>query len=257
LQDYLGSHPAPEVVTFSGAGEPTLNSEIGRIAAFIKSAFPAQPVSILTNGVSLSNADVRAELADVDIVIPSLDAGSDDVFRKINRPHPKAVLDTIIDGLVQFRREYTGRIWLEVFIVPGLNNSTEELSLIKEAFLRIKPDKIQLNTLDRPGAVKDIRAATREELEAIVKFWDMDHVEIIAHASRRTVASYRDDVESAILGTLARRPLTLSDLSGMLGLHINEINKYLDVLEESHQIETVRQTRGVFYRLKKNENEKK
>lgn len=257
LQDYLSSHPAPDVVTFSGAGEPTLNSEIGRIVAFLKGAFPAQPVAVLTNGVSLSNAEVRAELADVDIVIPSLDAASDAVFRRINRPHSNLAIAAIIDGLVQFRREYNGRIWLEVFVVPGLNNSAKELSLLKEAILRIKPDKIQLNTLDRPGAVENIRAATQDELSSIFDLWGMDNVEIIAHVSRRSVASYQDDVESAILQTIARRPLTLPDLSGMLGLHINEINKYLDALEESDQIEPIAQTRGVFYRLKKNENEKK
>lgn len=255
LQDYLSSHAAPDVVTFSGAGEPTLNSEIGRIVAFLKSGFPTQRNAVLTNCACFSDAELRAELVDADIVIPSLDAASDTVFRRINRPHPDLAIEKIIDGLVQFRREYNGLIWLEVFIVPGLNNSAEELSLLKEAILRIKPDKIQLNTLDRPGAVQDIRAATREELEAIVAFWNLNNVEIIARASRRSIASYRDDVETAILETLARRPLTLPDLSDMLGLHFNEINKYLDALEESHQIEPVMQNRGVFYRLQRKENE--
>ncbi len=252
LQDYLASHPAPDVVTFSGAGEPTLNSEIGRLIAYLKRAFPAQRLAVLTNGVLLSNAQVRSELLDVDIVIPSLDAASDAVFHRINRPARNLAIEAIIDGLVQFRREYNGHIWLEVFIAPGYNDSPEELSLLKEAILRIKPDKVQLNTLDRPGAVSDIRAATREELEAIIAFWHLDNVEIIARASRRSIASYRDDVEAAILETLARRPLTLTDLSDMLGLHFNEINKYLDALEESHQIEPVVQKRGLFYRLKKN-----
>ena len=160
-------------------------------------------------------------------------------------------------GGVQFRREYNGHIWLEIFIAPGYNDMPEELRLLKEAILRIKPDKIQLNTLDRPGAVENIRAATQSELEAIMDVWDMDNVEIIARASRRSIASYREDVESAILETLARRPLTLPDLSEMLGLHRNEINKYLDVLEGDFRIERIMQKRGIFYRLKKNEHEKK
>ena len=108
---------------------------------------------------------------------------------------------------------------------------------------------MQLNTLDRPGVVSDIRAATREELERIIDFWQIDNAEIIAKApERKDLPAYRNDIQSAILGTIARRPCTLEDLTKILGRHANEINKYLDVLEADRKIQTEKQQRGIFYR---------
>ena len=155
----------------------------------------------------------------------------------------------IIDGLSAFRQEYAGQIWLEVLIIPGYNNSEKELTSLKEAFEKISPDRIQLNTLDRPGSVDDLRPATREELKQIMNFWNLDNVEIIASApERREIKAYREDTETAILETIARRPCTNEDLSKILGLHLNEVNKYLDVLDSENRVTSVRQERGVFYR---------
>ena len=122
---------------------------------------------------------------------------------------------------------------------------------MKKAFKEIKPDQIQLNTLDRPGTVADIRAASHKDLKKIVDYWKLENVKIIAAApERKNIQSYRTDTESAILGTITRRPCTVDDLVKILGLHINEINKYLDVLEADGRIEPARQDRGVFYQIK-------
>ena len=183
------------------------------------------------------------------MVIPSLDAATSDVFKKVCRPHPKLDIHSIIDGIIRFRNVYTGLIWLEVFIVPGTNDTEAELSALKQAIVKINPDRVQLNTLDRPGVVSDIRAATREELERIIDFWQIDNAEIIAKApERKDLPAYRNDIQSAILGTIARRPCTLEDLTKILGRHANEINKYLDVLEADRKIQTEKQQRGIFYR---------
>ena len=110
---------------------------------------------------------------------------------------------------------------------------------------------IQLNTLDRPGVVSNIPSATLRELEEIADFFKPFHVEIIvaAHA-RKELRSFRNDIESAILETVLRRPCTLEDLATLLGSHVNEINKYLGALEEAGKIEPVRQGRGLFYQAK-------
>jgi wyosine [tRNA(Phe)-imidazoG37] synthetase (radical SAM superfamily) len=150
-----------------------------------------------------------------------------------------------------FRDEYRGKIWLEVLIIPGYNDSKTNLKLLKEAFEKIRPDRIQLNTLDRPGTIADLRSASHTELEQIISFWDLPNVEIIARTDKRKDStSYRDDKETAILETIARRPCTTDDLSFILGLHINEINKYLDVLESENKVMPVRQERGIFYQVK-------
>jgi len=246
---YLKHNPEPDYFTFSGSGEPTLNSRIGDVLHFIK-ANSRVPVAVLTNGTLFYDEAVRAELLEADVVLPSLDAAEELAFRKINRPWHKLNIPEYIQGLVDFRKEYAGKIWLEVLIIPGLNDMEENLLALKEAFLKIQPDEIQLNTLDRPGAVGNIRAATRKELQDIVNFWNLPQVKIIAAApDRKKIVSYRDDTESAILETIKRRPCTLEDLHKILGLHINEINKYLDVLEEEKKIASVREKRGVFYKI--------
>ena len=251
LVHYFQNNTAPDYITFSGSGEPTLNSRIGDIIQFIKHNIPSIPIAVLTNGTLLYQKQIRKELLEADVVLPSLDAASDLTFRKINRPFHDLDIDKYIKGLVDFRNEFKSQIWLEVFIIPGYNDNSNDLDLLKKAFKRINPDNIQLNTLDRPGAVSKIRSASREELQKIIDYWQLENVEIVAKSSKRKdVQSYREDIGTAILETIQRRPCTLDDLAKILGLHINEINKYLDVLESDGKIESTRQNRGIFYKVK-------
>lgn len=252
LTFYFANNPKPDYITFSGSGEPTLNSRIGDVLRFIENQSPDISVALLTNGTLFSEKQVREDVKDASVVIPSLDAATEKIFKKINCPSPHLQVGTIIDGLIRFRKEYSGQIWLEVFIVPGMNDTEHELTVLKQAIEKIKPDQVQLNTLDRPGLVSTLRAATRQELERVLDFWQLENVSIIADVSeRKDLLAYRTDTESAILGTIARRPCTLKDLSEILGLQINEVNKYLDVLEADGKIKIVKQKRGFFYQLKK------
>lgn len=249
LNHYLCNHPAPDHITFSGAGEPTLNAGIGRVLEYIKQHHAGIPAAVLTNGTLFWQEAVRAELLTADRVLPSLDAATNKVFQKINRPVHGLDVEQIIEGLETFRKRYSGKIWLEVFIAPGVNDGETELARLKKAIRRIQPDLVQLNTLDRPGTIDDLQAASGEALERIIDFWGLDNVIIIASApDRKTCQAFRSDIETAILETISRRPCTLEDLSGILGLHINEINKYLAVLESENKISSVMQQRGMFYK---------
>ena len=251
LEHYFMHNPDPDYITFSGSGEPTLNSRIGDVLKFIKQEKPNIPVAVLTNGTLLSQKQVREELLDADVVLPSLDAALNASFRKINRPYPAINIDEYINGICDFRNEFKGKIWLEILIIPGYNDNKAELTALKDAIKKIRPDRIQLNTLDRPGATQDIRAASRSELKQIIGFWKMDNVEIIASSpDRKKMKSFRKDIEAAILETIFRRPCTVHDLAKILGIHINEINKYLDVLDSENKIICVRQERGLFYQIK-------
>ncbi len=250
LKHYLSHNQHPEFITFSGSGEPTLHVGIGEILNFLKKQKGSFRTAVLTNGTLLFDEQVRQQILNADLIIPSLDAARLKTFKKINRPHPSLNLDTIIEGQVQFRAMYRGVIYLEVFIIPGFNDNKDDLNALKQTILKVKPDRVQLNTLDRPGTIPNIRAATPAELKQILKFWQIPNAEIIAKThSRKKIAVYRNDIEFAILGTIARRPCTLEDLSEILNLHINEINKYLDVLEEKGKIKSVLQERGFFYKL--------
>lgn len=251
LIHYFNKNPDPDYITFSGSGEPTLNIVIGEILKFIKQNKPNIPIAVLTNGTLFYDEKVREALLDADVVLPSLDAATEEVFKKINRPAKDLSFDKYINGLIDFKKEFKGKIWLEIFILPNYNDTENELTAIKNMILRINPNSVQLNTLDRPGTVQNLRGATRDELQRIVDFLNLDNVEIIAASpERKNIQSYRNDKETAIIETIERRPCTLDDLTKILGLHVNEINKYLDVLEAENKIETVKLTRGIFYQKK-------
>ena len=251
LQQFMSNSPKIDYMTFSGSGEPTLNSRIGDVLSYVKKNYPDIKTAVLTNGTLLSDQKVRSELLQADVILPSLDAASQSAFDKINRPDSTLIVGTVIQGLIDLRREYTGKIWLEIFILKGYNDSKQELDLLKEAILKINPDSIQLNTLDRPGTMTGLVPLSKNELLAIVDYWHLPNVEIIASASDRTaIGSFSGDIESAILETISRRPCTLDDLHQSLGIHINEINKYLGTLEANNKIKTVALERGVFYELK-------
>lgn len=254
LEEYSTNNPDPDFITFSGAGEPTLYSRIGEILKVIKELKPGIKVALITNGTLFSDPVLRKELMDIDVVLPSLDAATDAAFRKINRPRKELCVEQYVNGLIEFKKEFKGEFWLEVLILPGYNDDPENIMALKAAIHSIGPDRVQLNTLDRPGVIDGLRAATREELEAIAGQWDVENVEIVVPVLEREESkAFRTDVEAAILETISRRPCTIEDIQLILGIHINEINKYLGTLEESGQIETRRQERGVFYQLAKAE----
>ena len=251
LTHYFANHILPDYITFSGSGEPTLNSKLGDVIHFLRDLAPDIPVAVLTNGTLFSQKQVRTDVKDASVVIPSLDAATETIFRKINRPPLHLRLDTTIDGLIRFRKEYTGKIWLEIFIVPGMNDTDQELTALKHAIEKIKPDQVQLNTLDRPGTVSTLRPATREELKRVLDSFQMENAAIIADPpDHKGLFTYRKDTESAILGTIARRPCTSRDLSEILGLKIHDVDKYLASLVADKKIQAVKQKRGFFYQLK-------
>ncbi len=248
LKDYFKNNTDPDYITFSGSGEPVLNTGLPVVLKLIKELKPDIPVAVLTNGTLLSDKAVQDAIMEADVVLPSLDAASQAVFEKINRPAKGLSIEKCIQGIIEFRKVYSGKLWLEVMILPGYNDDRKELIEMKNAIERINPDSVQVNTLDRPGTVEDLRGATRKELEDIIAMWNLKNAEIISRApDRKRITSYRTDIEAAIIETILRRPCTLDDLSDILGLHINEINKYLDVLDAEGKIESVKGTRGYFY----------
>ncbi len=255
LKRFMSNSPKIDYFTFSGSGEPALNSRIGDVMLFIKKNYPGIKTAVLTNGTLFFDKKLRTELLQADVILPSFDAASQEVFEKIDRPNPNLTIETYIQGLTDLRKEYKGEIWLEIFLLKGYNDSLDELELLKKAILKIKPNRVQLNTLDRPGTVADLIPLSKSELQKIVATWNLPNVEIIASApERESIESYSGDIETAILETIARRPCTLDDLHRFLGIHINEINKYLGTLEAENKISSQRLSRGVFYEVRKKAN---
>ncbi|MGE4565096.1 MAG: radical SAM protein, partial [Victivallaceae bacterium] len=107
-----------DYITLSGSGEPTLHSGLGVLIEAIKK-LTRKPLAVITNGSLLKDAAVRAELMAADVVMPSLDAGTQEYFETVNRPCPGLLLDDVVDGLAHFSREFKGKLWLEVFLLGG------------------------------------------------------------------------------------------------------------------------------------------
>lgn len=138
-------------VTFVGSGEPTLHSGIGWLIREVKS-LTELPVAVITNGALLYQPGVRADLCAADAVMPTLDAGSAELYRRINRPHPETTFERLVSGLAAFRQMYHGRFWPEVMLVRGLNDTEEALRAIAAVLRTIDPDEIHISLPDRPPA---------------------------------------------------------------------------------------------------------
>ena len=228
-----------DFITFSGSGEPTLNSDIGRMISQIK-AFTRVPVAVLTNGSLLYRDDVRRDLSEADLVVPSLDAVTEDTFARINRPHESLTMELIIEGLRKFTREFEGRIWLEIMLVKGINDSQMELKQMADLVRGLKVDKIHLNTVERPPAEEFALAITAEEMTDIVSMFD-SRAEVITDFDKSVAhEAHSENMESEVLSLLKRRPCTVGDISNSLGIHMNEVIKYVNQLTRNGSIRRVK-----------------
>jgi wyosine [tRNA(Phe)-imidazoG37] synthetase (radical SAM superfamily) len=224
----------PDYITLSGSGEPTLNTNIGEIIERIKE-ITSIPVAVLTNSSLLSLNEVRKDLSNADVVLPSLDAVSPTLFEYINRPHTSLRIEEIMSGLIQFRKEYRGRIWLEIVFCRGVNDGKEEIDNLKQVIERIKPDRVQLNTPVRPPAEDFVFPLTLGQLEEIREKLG-NKAEIIPEFSAPLGEEFRSVKDTEILNLIKRRPCTTEDISKALGLRIDEVMKHLDHLTKKGAI---------------------
>ena len=247
LNKVLPGIPHLDFITFSGSGEPTLNSDLGWLIAAIKK-ISALPLAVLTNGTLLFREDVRHDLLEADVVLPSLDAATAGSFVRINQPCPGLDVERIIAGLELFRSEYPGKIWLEIFIVKEVNDQDEEIAALGRALRRIAPDKVQLNTLDRPPAYSGIESVDFRILENIRDQWSDLPVEIIKRVQRREeIRTFSSNLENSLLNTIRRRPLTIDDLAALTAKGEGELRQYLDILEKEKKIRPVIVGERIFY----------
>jgi wyosine [tRNA(Phe)-imidazoG37] synthetase (radical SAM superfamily) len=251
LDDYLSKKPELDYITFAGSGEPTLNTAIKTVHTYIKQQYPLYKTALLTNGTLLYLPEVRDEVVLFDLVSPSLDAISDRAFKKMNRPEKRLINDQIIQGLIEFSKMYKGILWVEVFIVAGINDSSEELALFKYALEQIHPTRIQLNSLDRPGTCEWVQPATAQELQSIASFFKPLPVEIISrHGAIKAVGKSEEDILETIVSLLRRRPSTMEELSVLTGTTINSIRHDIDILVNQNVIESYVVNNHSFFKVK-------
>jgi wyosine [tRNA(Phe)-imidazoG37] synthetase (radical SAM superfamily) len=235
----------PDYVTISGSGEPTLYADVGDLIRAIK-ALTDTPVAVITNGSLLWMPEVRDALLPADLVVPSLDAGTAASFRTVNRPHGQVDFDQMVEGLVEFRETFAKQLWLEIFLLRGVNDSADEVRELVRHARRIRPDRIQLNTVARPPAESSAQPVAEERLESLAALF-VPRAEIIADFSgihdQAEFSATRDEV----LDLVRRRPCSLEDVARGLRIHQHEAAKHIDRLLQESRIRTESRSGVVFF----------
>jgi len=205
IEELIGKGNKIDYITFVGDGEPTLCKDLGWLIAQCKQQWQIS-VAVITNGSLLFIEEVRQDLMKSDVVLPSLDAGNDEIFRKINRPHHGIKFNTMLDGLVEFRHQYQGMIWLEVMLVDGVNDSDRSLMDIRNGIERIQPDRVYVSAPIRPPAESWVMAPGPERIIHAHDILGTDR-ELTDYESGEFGLGNFTDAQSAILEICSRHPL--------------------------------------------------
>ena len=231
LKGCLAEGVVADYITIGGSGEPTLNSRLGDLIDGIRE-LTRIPVAILTNGTLLYRSDVRADCAKADVVLPSLDACDAATFERINRPDTDISFEKLVEGLCQFRKEYSGRIWLEVFLIEGVNTAPEQIARLADLIETIRPDKVQLNSAVRPAAEDGVEPIPEDRMAAIAHQIG-DHCEVVGAAPAGRDDRHLQHDQADVFSMLKRRPCSLEDICAGLGIGRDEaIQHVTDLLNE-------------------------
>jgi wyosine [tRNA(Phe)-imidazoG37] synthetase (radical SAM superfamily) len=212
----VSAHPPDSIdhISFVGSGEPTLHSGLGWMVRAVREQ-TAIPVAVITNGALLGRADVRADLLAADVVLPTLSAGDERLFRQIHRPHPDLSLAAMLDGMVLFRAAYAGKIWVEVMLIAGVNDGEDALRSLAVAMARVRPDQVHLILTDRPPTEPWVAPPDAEGLmraEAILG--------AVAHVVPPSAGTFdlsgHPSLDEAVLAILQRHPMSEAQLADAL-----------------------------------------
>jgi len=247
MERKLAVEPAPDFISLAGSGEPTLNARIGDLIVKIKSLTHI-PVAVLTNGSLLWMREVQEALMQADLILPSLDAGDEHLFQCVNRPHGEIAFEKVIDGIAEFAGRFPGSVWLEVFLLAGVTGIPAEIEKLAALANRIRPTRVQLNTVSRPPAEEFAFAISGEQMGGFRKLFS-ETAEIIVESEQgeSPVSSTGGESDTDILSLLSRRPCTVRGVSSGLGLHPEEVSKRLYVLRKQGSVVSVRRNDVIFY----------
>lgn len=212
----LADHKPGEIdwVTFVGSGEPTLHSSLGWLIRQVKDLTDL-PIAVITNGSLLYLSQVREELAAADVVMPSLDAGTAVLYRKINRAHPTVTFERLVNGLIAFQQMYSGRLWVEVMLVQGMNDTETALREIAAVLHRVQPDEVHINLPTRPPAETWVRPSDEEGImRALAILGDIAHV--VHPAEGVFDLGNCDTAVEAIINIITRHPMRQDELERAL-----------------------------------------
>lgn len=225
-------------VTFVGSGEPTLHIYLGDMIRRVK-RMTTLPVAVITNGSLLYQPEVREELSAADAVLPTLDAGTAELYRRINRPHPQITFERLVDGLIAFRKEYRGKLWVEVMLVRGLNDTTEALEDIAKILERVKPDAVHINLPTRPPVETWVQPTDEEGLLRAMSI--LGNIAKVVHPAEGIFdLSGFQNVVDAVISIITRHPMRQDELEKTLAQwSTGQVSEALSELESSDRAQVV------------------
>jgi len=237
IHEYLSldPDPVPDVLTFSGSGEPTLHSRLGEMISEVKE-MTSIPVAVITNSSLLYLPEVRDDVMEADIILPSLDAVSDKVFRKLNQPEPSMKVDLMLSGLHLLRQEYKGRIWLEILVMAGINDGEDEIEKLAKVARELRPDEVHVHSAERPSPVREIKPASLETLRKLAHaVGDMAKVVPDIPASQHRDREH-DDARAEVFNIICKRPGRVKDVASVTGMDDSIVARILDEMVQSGQV---------------------
>jgi wyosine [tRNA(Phe)-imidazoG37] synthetase (radical SAM superfamily) len=242
LQIALQKHTDIDVITLTANGEPTLYpyldqliNEIDKIKGDIKTL-------ILSNGANIYEESIQKTLCKIDIVKLSLDCVSEKCFKKLDRIDKSVNYNKIVEGMIMFRKLHTKQLITETLFVKTLNDNEKEIQKIYKALLQIKPDRVDIGTIDRPPAY-EVEAVNYETLLDIANQFQGLPV-TIAHRDKN-IKKFDYD-EEQILRLLLRRPLSNDDIETLFS---ENSKKILKKLVKNKQILSVNNNSVKFYKF--------
>ena len=226
IKNYIGVNGYPDVITITANGEPTLYSKLDSLIDELNRIKGNSKTLILSNGSTIKNSETQKTLTKFDMVKISLDAVDQKTFRKINRALKEIQVKDIIQGLKEFRKKFRGELIIEVLLVRYVNDSLENITKTAEILKEIKPDRVDLGTVDRPPAYR-VYPLTDKELIDISGYFSGLNVNVIIRG-KDSIEEKISLSEEQIIKTVKRRPYTYQDIQNLFDLQtVQKVHKLI------------------------------
>ncbi|QJB56126.1 radical SAM protein [Pseudodesulfovibrio sp. zrk46] len=236
----------PDMVTLGGLGEPCLNSDMSAVIEGARELFPDTDIAVLTNSTLMTDPELRKELARADVILPSMDSLVDEEFAAVNRPCEGVTPETVANGLLEFKKEFKGKIFLEILLIEGVNDSDANLEKLTDFCKRLAPDRVDVVTSTRPGTVRGALPVDGETLSR----WRME----LERGKRKACPTDCVQIEEIaqehlielVLASISRRPQTIPQMAGALNVDREAVRKAVEALEAESAV-IPREDRGETY----------
>lgn len=246
LEVFLKTNNEFDVVTIVGEGEPTLYSGLGELIDGIHKAMD-KPVAVITNGALLYLKEVKEELMKADIVLPTLDAYDEDIFKRINRPHGSLQYSQVLKGLEDFSKEFTGQLWIELMLIEGINDRKDSWQKYKKLLENIKYDKLYLNTPVRPPAEEGVNIVDNKIMKEADEMLGGICIDLLVSEGFK---SEKEDDYEAVLSIIKRHPMNQYEIEGFLKTRgRTDIPEIFGLLNKDNSVDRIEYRGYITYRL--------